>query len=55
MEQLGTEQNDINTARINLGGCGTQTAALGFGGDAGGVCKYFRRNTMAHLGQKEII
>jgi hypothetical protein len=27
-----TELNDLNTARRNLGGCGTNTAALAFGG-----------------------
>jgi hypothetical protein len=32
MEQAWTEVNDLNTARTGLGGAGTQTAALGFGG-----------------------
>ena len=30
------EVNDMNTARNNLGGSGTQTAALVFGGQASG-------------------
>jgi hypothetical protein len=33
MEQVGQHSPaSLNTARINLGGAGTQTAALGFGG-----------------------
>jgi hypothetical protein len=32
MEQLGQISNPLNTARTALGGAGTQTAALAFGG-----------------------
>ena len=31
-----TEVNDLNTARTKIGGCGTQTAAIAFGGQANG-------------------
>ena len=31
-----TEQTDINTAREGIFGCGTQTASIVAGGDAGG-------------------
>jgi hypothetical protein len=30
-------QHDLGTARDGLGGCGTQTAALAFGGNTPGV------------------
>jgi hypothetical protein len=35
MEQLGHHSNPtgLNTARYSLAGCGTQTAALAFGGE----------------------
>jgi hypothetical protein len=33
MEQLGHHPTGLNTARNNLAGCGTQTAALAFGGE----------------------
>jgi hypothetical protein len=32
MEQIGQLPGSLNTARYYLGGCGTQTAALAFGG-----------------------
>jgi hypothetical protein len=32
MEHLGQSSNALNTARSGLGGAGTQTAALAFGG-----------------------
>jgi hypothetical protein len=32
MEQLGQVPTGLNTARRGLAGCGTQTAALAFGG-----------------------
>jgi hypothetical protein len=31
---LGTSRGSLNTARQYLAGCGTQTAALGFGGSS---------------------
>jgi hypothetical protein len=31
-EIVGQQSNSLNTARLNLGGAGTQTAALAFGG-----------------------
>jgi hypothetical protein len=35
-----TEVNDLNTARRQLRGAGTQTSALGFGGTPPGHCNY---------------
>ena len=32
-----TEVNNLNTGRFNLGSCGTETAALCFGGEPGTV------------------
>jgi hypothetical protein len=36
MEQLGQLIQSLNTARTGLAGCGTQTAALAFGGSLPG-------------------
>jgi hypothetical protein len=36
MELLGHQLHSLNTARANLAGCGLQTAALAFGGNAPG-------------------
>ena len=51
---------NLATARNRLGGAGTQTAGLAFGGSVapgGGdlQLQIYQKNTMDHLGQKEII
>jgi hypothetical protein len=41
----------MNTTRRSLGGCGTQTAALGFGGYDGQLIQQQQKNMMVLLGQ----
>jgi hypothetical protein len=46
-----TAVNNMNTARITLAGCGTQTEALGFGGGIlTTASKLQQKNMMEHLG-----
>jgi hypothetical protein len=49
MVQLGQQVGNLNTARYGLGGAGTQTAALAFGG-SGPLIQVQQKNMMEHLG-----
>jgi hypothetical protein len=50
MELLGQHPGSLNTARDDLGGAGTQTAGLAFGGET--TCyRMQQKNMMALLGQ----
>jgi hypothetical protein len=49
MEQLGHQSTSLNTARINLAGAGTQTAALAFGGNIQ-LIQEQQNYMMEHLG-----
>jgi hypothetical protein len=42
----------MNTARLYLAGCGTQTAALAFGGYVGPDFQEQQKNMMVQLGQQ---
>jgi hypothetical protein len=51
-DQLGHQVLEVlNTARNNLAGCGTQTAALAFGGQIAPVLQEQQNYMMAQLGQ----
>jgi hypothetical protein len=52
MDQLGLLIPGLNTARNALAGCGTQTAALAFGGnDPAPGLQVQQKNMMDQLGQ----
>jgi hypothetical protein len=50
MEHLGSHRNALNTARYELAGAGTQTAALAFGG-VHLLLAVQQKNMMDQLGQ----
>jgi hypothetical protein len=51
MVLLGLQTHWFKHSKIELAGCGTQTAALAFGGDIPAVLQVQRKNMMDQLGQ----